>query len=48
MSDIVEYHLRRNGSLWVHLQSGEVREATDSEWLYLWRKNPELTLRLAA
>ena len=48
MDNIVEYHLGRNGRLWAHLQSGEVREATDAEWIYLWHRNPELTLRLAA
>lgn len=48
MEQIVAYHVGRKGNLWVHMQDGVVRRATDSEWLKVWRKSPELTMKLAS
>ncbi len=48
MSNIIAYHVGPKGNLWVHLIDGSVRRATDSEWIRVWRKSPELTIRLAA
>lgn len=48
MEQITSYHVGGKGYLWVHLQDGNVRRATDAEWIKLWRQNPELTLKLAS
>jgi hypothetical protein len=47
MSDIISYYIGRGGQVRVRTSEGLDREATDGEWLHLWRRDPRITLRLA-
>lgn len=48
MQGIVDYRIGRQGHLWVQMADGQVRRATEKEWLAIWQRDPALTLRLIA
>lgn len=44
MADIRSYWLQTDGSIIVATRKGQLRPATDSEWIALWLRDPRITL----
>lgn len=42
-----DYHVTRQGKVWITAPDGMLRPATDQEWLEIWQSSPAFTLRMA-